>query len=159
MTAIINPSHTNDRKRPSLGEQITRLDNMLDGLSDGLNEAVADAVKVGVGSAVKEAVQSVLTEVLTNPELRARLFPPAIPTTNLAADADVVVTTNPTGNAQRSHGWWQRVRACIGHIRAACAGLAQTARTAVTYAWRCACNRFAGVCVNCGMLWPFKYQS
>ena len=76
MTTMTNP-HTNGRKRPSLSEQINRLDSMLDGLSDGLNDAVADAVKAAVGDAVKEAVQTVLKEVLTNPVLLAKLQPPA----------------------------------------------------------------------------------
>jgi hypothetical protein len=59
MTQMLNSPHTNGRRRPSLADQINRLDNMLDGLSDGLNEAVADAVKIGIGTAVKEALQAV----------------------------------------------------------------------------------------------------
>jgi len=148
MTTMINPASTNGRRRPSLGEQINRLDSMLDGLSEGLNEAVADAVKVGVGTAVKEAVQAVLTEIFTNPELQARLFPPSI---------DVATpTTNPT--VQRRHGWWQRVRACISVMRAACADLVQAAGNSISRAWQSTCAHFAAAWTNCGVLWPFKFQ-
>jgi hypothetical protein len=156
MTTMINPSSTNGRRRPSLGEQINRLDNMLDGLSDGLNEAVADAVKVGVGTAVKEAVQAVLTEVLTNPEMRARLFPSPIPIAKLAADADTPLTANPT--VQRPRGWWQRVRACLSVMRAACAGVVQAAGNAISHAWQSTCNHVTAARASCGVLWPFKFQ-
>jgi hypothetical protein len=122
-----------------------------------LNEAVADAVKAGVGTAVKEAVQAVLTEVLTNPEMRARLFPPAIPIAKLAA-TDTVGTTNLTGTTQRSRTWWQRVRACIAYMRAACLGLVRSARTSISHAWQSTCDHFAAAWANCGMLWPFKFQ-
>ena len=43
----------NGRKRPSLNEQIERLDAILDGLSDALNESVAAAVRDAVGLAVQ----------------------------------------------------------------------------------------------------------
>jgi hypothetical protein len=73
----MNPAGRNGhQKRPSLSEQITRLDKMLDGLADGLNEAVAAAVKSAVEAAVQQTVQSVLTEVLTNPAMLARLSTP-----------------------------------------------------------------------------------
>src|SRR6188474_1561824 len=72
MTITMNTS-ANDRKRPSLSEQINRLDKTLDGLADGLNEAVADAVKDAVGIAVREAVQAVIKEVLVNPDVIAKL--------------------------------------------------------------------------------------
>src|SRR6187402_1805919 len=108
MTVTMNAPSVNGKRRPSLGEQVNRLDNMLDGLSDALNEAVADAVKAGVGVAVKEAVQAVLTEVLNNPEIRARLAPPAIPEIQMVADTP------------RSSGLWRRVQAGIGFLRNAC---------------------------------------
>ena len=159
MTTMIQPSNTNGRGRPSLGEQINRLDSMLDGLSEGLNEAVADAVKAGVGTAVKETVQAVLTEVLTNPEIRARLFPAAMPAAKLAAtDTDAMGTPNLAGTVQRSRTWWQRVRACIAYMRAACVGLVRTARTSISHACQSTCDHFAAAWVNCGMLWPFKFQ-
>src|ERR1043165_4905234 len=69
----------NGRKRPSLSEQINRLDKTLDGLADGLNEAVADAVKDAVGQAIRDAVQTVLKEVLGNPEVIAKLNGATVP--------------------------------------------------------------------------------
>jgi hypothetical protein len=85
----------NGRRRPSLSEQIDRLDSILDGLADALNEAVATAVKEAVGVAVKEAVQVVLAEVLANAEVLARLG-----TTGTAADAPAHNPTRP--NALKS---------------------------------------------------------
>jgi hypothetical protein len=73
--------NVNGRVRPTLSEQIDRLDKVLDGMAEGLNEAVAAAVKAAVGVAVKEAVQAVLTEVLTNPAIRAKLGALATPAT------------------------------------------------------------------------------
>jgi hypothetical protein len=73
--------NVNGRVRPTLSEQIDRLDKVLDGMAEGLNEAVAAAVKAAVGVAVQEAVQAVLTEVLTNPAIRARLAGLATPAT------------------------------------------------------------------------------
>jgi hypothetical protein len=148
MTTMIHPATSNDRKRPSLDEQINRLDNMLDGLSEGLNEAVAEAVKVGVGTAVKEAVQAVLTEVLTHPEMRARLFPEATPTAKVVGEPA----------AQLPNSWWQRVRACIGYLRRACESLLDAAGNAIAHAWQSAWVHCAAVWANCGMLWPFRFQ-
>src|SRR6187401_3179123 len=71
--AMTMSAPSNGSKRPSLSEQINRLDRTLDGLADGLNEAVADAVKDAVGTAVREAVQTVLKEVLLNPDVIAKL--------------------------------------------------------------------------------------
>jgi hypothetical protein len=71
----IMQSTMNGRKRPSLSEQIQRLDSILDGLAENLNAAVADAVKAAVAVAVKEAVEAVLMEVVTNPQLMRRLLP------------------------------------------------------------------------------------
>jgi len=65
----------NGRARPSLAQQIDRLDTILDGLADALNEAVSQAVRQAVTTAVKAA----LTEALANPDLRARLEPTADP--------------------------------------------------------------------------------
>ena len=158
MTTMINPASTN-RRRPSLGEQINRLDDMLDGLSEGLNEAVADAVKTGVGIAVKEAVQAVLTDVLTNPDMRARLFPPAIPIAEpSSADSDAATKANPAGDTRRSRDWWQRVRACIGYMRTTFAGLAQAVGKSVAHSFQCTCNHFTAAWALCGMFWPFRYQ-
>jgi hypothetical protein len=63
----------NGQGRPSLAQQIDRLDAILDGLAGALNEAVAQAVK----DAVTEAVKAAITETLANPELRRRIVPQA----------------------------------------------------------------------------------
>src|SRR5438046_2718022 len=65
----MSTANLNGRRRPTLGEQIDRLDAILDGLADALNESVADAVRETVG----RAVQAALTELLTDPALPARL--------------------------------------------------------------------------------------
>jgi hypothetical protein len=59
----------NGQGRPSLAQQIDRLDAILDGLAGALNEAVAQAVKEAVAVAVKAAV----AETLAHPELRSRI--------------------------------------------------------------------------------------
>jgi hypothetical protein len=71
--------------RPSLSQQIERLDGILDGLAEALNESVADAVRDVVGQAVQQAVETTLREVLGNPAvLRSALAqhepPPSPPT-------------------------------------------------------------------------------
>lgn len=144
-TTTMNPTHANGRRRPSLGEQINRLDSMLDGLSEALNEAVADAVKVGVNAAVKEAVQAVLTEVLTNPEIRARLIP-------AAPIAKEVSHPQPAG------GWWRRVHACIHAIRTECRDILDSGGVLVGYFRDAVQAQCVAAWEHCGMLWPFKFQ-
>jgi hypothetical protein len=70
MTTTLN---RNGQGRPSLAQQIDRLDAILDGLAGALNEAVAQAVK----EAVAVAVQAAVAETLANPELRRRIVPQA----------------------------------------------------------------------------------
>jgi hypothetical protein len=155
-TMMHQPQHSKGRRRPSLSEQINRLDNMLDGLSEGLNEAVADAVKIGIGTAAKEAVQAVLMEVFSNPELRARLV---LPAEAVAKEAMPVATIAPSEAPTRvKRGWWQRVRACIGYMRSMCAGVCHAAGHAVSGAWYGTCEHFAAAWANCSILWPFKFQ-
>src|ERR1700728_713606 len=100
--------NANGRKRPNLGEQINRLDTMLDGLSEALNDAVADAVKAAVG----DAVQTVLTEVLTNPEIRAKLYPP-VPSAPPPPAAERITLR------QRLDKLFGRVRSFLGGLRRA----------------------------------------
>jgi hypothetical protein len=59
--------------RPSLSNQIDRLDGILDGLAEALNESVADAVRGTVGDVVRETVREVLGEVLASPALLAQV--------------------------------------------------------------------------------------
>ena len=68
----LNGSKTARVSRPSLSQQIDRLDAVLDGLSDALNESVAQAVRESVGQAAREAVAEALMEALASPAV-ARL--------------------------------------------------------------------------------------
>jgi hypothetical protein len=96
----------NGRKRPTLSDQINRLDSILDGLAENLDAAVAAAVKEAAGIAIKEAVQGVLTEVLSNPELLDRLRP------------EPAVTGCPQGPAapgaaEEKRGWLSRLAGVV----------------------------------------------
>ena len=55
--------------RPTLSNQIDRLDGILDGLAEALNESVADAVKDAVGKTVRESVEEAVRDVLADPQL------------------------------------------------------------------------------------------
>ena len=61
---------SNGRKRPSLNDQLDRLDAILNGLSEALNESVAAAVVAAVGTAVREAMESATRQMI------ARCAPP-----------------------------------------------------------------------------------
>jgi hypothetical protein len=136
--------NANGRKRPNLGEQINRLDTMLDGLSEALNDAVADAVKAAVG----DAVQTVLTEVLTNPEIRAKLYPP-VPSAPPPPAAERITLR------QRLDKLFGRVRSFLGGLRRACAEKITTAKTLISHDWRCTIDHVVSVW---RLLRPFKYQ-
>jgi hypothetical protein len=56
--------------RPSLGDQLDRLDGILNGLSDALNESVATAVSAAVGEAVREAVEAATRELAARSALQ-----------------------------------------------------------------------------------------
>ncbi|MFO0881544.1 MAG: hypothetical protein U0840_29950 [Gemmataceae bacterium] len=109
---------TNGRlSRPSLSNQIDRLDHLLDGLADALNESVADAVRSVVGQVVKESIEATLREVVTNPpDLQAAALtrhalpptpPPAPPRKTLVETlrglliSIMVTTTETAGPVQR----------------------------------------------------------
>ena len=82
MTAVATRPGPNGRvARPSLGDQLDRLDGILNGLSDALNESVTAAV----GKAVREAVESAVREMV------ARSAPQAAVNT----DSVVVVVERP----------------------------------------------------------------
>ena len=98
MTNTMNAA-VNARRRPTLSEQIDRLDRTLDGLAEGLNEAVADAVKAAVGAAVREAVQATLTEVFTNPDVLAHLREVAAPPPQQATPPPASVKPRAAGAA------------------------------------------------------------
>ena len=61
--AATRPGH-NGRARPSLGDQLDRLDGILNGLADALNQSVTAAVTVAVGNAVREAVEAAAGELV-----------------------------------------------------------------------------------------------
>jgi hypothetical protein len=112
MTAVATRPGSNGRARPSLGDQLDRLDGILNGLSDARDESVTGAVSAAVGKAVREALESAARE------LAARAIPPATPTD----ETDV--------NLEGRHG-----RGMLSRLRAA--GLAVCARVG-----RMAASRF-----------------
>jgi hypothetical protein len=155
MTTMINPN-ANCRKRASLNEQINRLDGMLEGLSEALNEAVAEAVKSAVGTAVKESVQAVLTEVLTNPQIRAKLRSEALAHDSLDTAAFAAPQTPRV--AQPLNSWWQRTRACIASLGAACAGPLRHLRISVANIWQRTHAQLTALWASRDMIRPFKNQ-
>jgi hypothetical protein len=98
----------NGSRRPSLAEQIERLDAILDGLAEGLNEAVTEAVR----RALSGAVQSALREALASPELRQRLAPPPLPETPAPESApapEPAPTAGQRCHASMARAWgWTR---------------------------------------------------
>ena len=75
MTTLATRPGPNGRAvRPSLGDQLDRLDGILNGLADALNESVTPAVSAAVGKAVREAIEGATRE------MAARPLPPATPT-------------------------------------------------------------------------------
>jgi hypothetical protein len=117
----------NGRRRPSLSEQIDRLDSILDGLADALNEAVATAVKEAVGLAVKEAVQVVLAEVLANAEVLTRLR-------GAAAGATPAANGAARPNALKS--FLGRIRRFASSSLQACASVPRRVANLLATGWR-----------------------
>jgi hypothetical protein len=62
-TAVTRPGPNGRVARPSLGDQLDRLDGILNGLSDALNQSVTAAVSAAVGNAVREAVETATREL------------------------------------------------------------------------------------------------
>jgi hypothetical protein len=139
----------NNRKRPSLSEQINRLDKTLDGLSDALNGAVADAVKDAVGHAVREAVQAVLNEVLSRPEVIAKLAP---------AVASEPKPQEPSRLRKLLGQVWTGICGCIAAIRLACGLGAQKVWTKLGNGWQRTKECAQVTWSNCQILGYFKYQ-
>jgi hypothetical protein len=63
MTTAVTRPGSNGRARPSLGDQLDRLDGILNGLADALNQSVTAAVTAAVGNAVREAVEAATREL------------------------------------------------------------------------------------------------
>ena len=74
MTTLATRPGPNGRARPSLGDQLDRLDGILNGLSDALNESVTAAVTAAVGSAVREAVEAATRELVARSAPKASVF-------------------------------------------------------------------------------------
>ena len=162
MTTMINP-HPNGRKRPSLGEQINRLDSMLEGLSEGLNDAVADAVKVAVGAAVKEAVQTALKEVMTNPEVLSKIHASSVKAASAKTAPTASAKTAPTASAAAKPpepqlprlGWWQRASRFIGGV---CRQSVEKVRSSAAFLWQQTSQRLQTLWSYADVIRQFKYQ-
>ena len=64
MTTLATRSGPNGRAaRPSLGDQLDRLDGILNRLADALNQSVTAAVTAAVGKAVREGVEAAAREL------------------------------------------------------------------------------------------------
>jgi hypothetical protein len=94
-TVVTRPGPNGRAARPSLSDQLDRLDGILNGLADALNQSVAAAVTAAVGKAVREAVEAATRE------LAARPTPPVAALINREAVAD----------RKPHHRIWDRVRA------------------------------------------------
>ena len=153
MTTTTNTT-TNSRRRPTLSDQIDRLDRTLDGLAEALNEAVADAVKAAVGAAAREAVQATLNEVLSNPDvlaaLRACAAPPPLPV---------------TPPVPKKPGVWERLGQVCQKARAWLAGLRENGRAGLRRVGVWLAGLWRGMTGGCATLWgrcrslgQFKYE-
>jgi hypothetical protein len=74
MTTLATRPGPNGRARPSLGDQLDRLDGILNGLADALNQSVTAAVTAAVGNAVREAVEAATRELVARSALQASVF-------------------------------------------------------------------------------------
>ena len=148
---------TNSRRRPTLSEQIDRLDSVLDGLADNLNEAVADAVRSAVGAAVREAVTATLAELRTNPEVLARLRDLAMSVAPMPAAPAEPTSKKPT-LWDRLGQLWQAVRGRLAGLRARCGAGLQRAGSGLGGLWRGAVQRCAAVWGRCRALAAYKYE-
>jgi hypothetical protein len=96
-TPATRPGPTGRAARPSLGDQLDRLDGILNGLADALNQSVTAAVTAAVGNAVREAATR---------ELAARSGPQAA----MITDSGLAVAGRPRRLFRA------RVRAVVGRM-------------------------------------------
>jgi hypothetical protein len=73
-TAAMRPGPNGRAARPSLGDQLDRLDGILNGLADALNQSVTAAVSAAVGNAVREAVEAATRELAARQAPDASVF-------------------------------------------------------------------------------------
>lgn len=155
MTTMMNPHTHNNRKRPSLSEQIDRLDSVLDGLAENLNDAIADAVKVAVGTAVQHALETVLKDVLTNPVVLARLH---VPAADVTAPAVTSAMPDTIADQPLTVGLWQRIGAGAAVVGEICKRPFQVVWSLTKCIWHRACNGCLTVWAHRDLLGIFKYQ-
>jgi hypothetical protein len=74
MTTLATRPGPNGRARPSLGDQLDRLDGILNGLADAPNQSVTAAVSAAVGNAVREAVEAATRELVARSASQASVF-------------------------------------------------------------------------------------
>jgi hypothetical protein len=95
MTTLATRPGPNGRvARPSLGDQLDRLDGILNGLADALNQSVTTAVAAAVGNAVRQAVEAATREMAARSAPQASVF--------TDSEASVVANFNgevPAGDA------------------------------------------------------------
>jgi hypothetical protein len=104
-TAATRPGPNGRAVRPSLGDQLDRLDGILNGLGDALNESVTAAVSAAVGNIVREAVEAATRE------LAAR----AAPQVAVIADSGAAVSSRPSR-------FWGGARTVVRRIFASVGG-------------------------------------
>jgi hypothetical protein len=95
--------------------------------------------------------------VLSNPEIRARLHvsqPPA----NESLDSEVLWAPCSTTVGERLSGWWQRARACIVSLRAACAEPLRKLRASASKASQWAREHLSALRLRYEVIRPFKNQ-
>ena len=63
--------------RRTLNDSIGRLDDILDGLGEAIPATIRSTLQESVSIAVAEGVKAALVEVMTNPDITARIQPPA----------------------------------------------------------------------------------
>ena len=85
--AATRPGPNGRAARPSLGDQLDRLDGILNGLADALNQSVTAAVSAAVGNAVREAVEA------ATKEMAARSAPQGA----VITDSEATVMRRPRG--------------------------------------------------------------
>jgi hypothetical protein len=107
--------------RPTLSNQIDRLDTILDGLAEALNESVADAVRGVVAQTVRESVEEAVREVLADPQLLREA---------MALHAPVASVAPPPKRTLRG-----ALASTIGWLCALAAGKANDTATVLGWGW------------------------
>jgi hypothetical protein len=109
MTTLATRLGPNGRAaRPSLGDQLDRLDGILNGLADALNQSVTAAVTAAVGNAVRAAVDSATREMAARPARQGAMI----------SDSEATVVRRPR------RPLWALVRAVVRRSFASARGAA-----------------------------------